>query len=141
MKFSSSLKFNALAEWWDYYISYSALKKQIFQLEKQYHDGESALHDLEAFNERSRLMTSETSGNGVPTKSADIIFSGLLDKELEKITEFYKEQEADIERDLETLEADIISKDEEGPSFGYSEYDDDEDDDDDDDEEDAKRRE
>lgn len=140
MKFSSSLKFNALAEWWDYYISYSALKKHIFQLEKQYHDGESALHDLEAFNERSRLMANEA-GNGVPMKSADVIFSGLLDKELEKIIEFYKEQEADVERVLETLETDIMKKDAEGPSFGYSEYDDDEDDDDDDDDEDAKRRE
>lgn len=156
MKFSSSLKFNAVAEWWDEYIAYvynkkiyahpahavvarySALKKYIFQLEKQYHDEGSALHDLEASNERSRLIAS---GTGSTTKMADKIFTGLLDKELDKIVTFYQDQEAELAKDIQTLETDIAEKDAQGPSPPGSEFDDDEDDDDDDDEEQGRRSE
>jgi phosphate transporter len=157
MKFSSSLKFNAVAEWWDDYIayvqssswplsasltlfvaSYSALKKYIFQLEKQFLDNDSALHDLEASHERSRLIASGTAST---VKIADKIFTGLLDKELDKIVTFYKDQEAELEREIHALEADIELKDAQGPSPARSEYDDDDEDDDDDDEEPGKRSE
>lgn len=110
-------------------------------MEKQYHDESSTVHDLEASNERSRLMTGESSNGPLASKMADRIFSGLLDKELDKINKFYHDQEADIARDLETLEADISQKDKERPSPANSEYDDDDDDDDEEDEDDAKRRE
>ncbi|CAG8648689.1 16792_t:CDS:2, partial [Acaulospora colombiana] len=91
---------------------YSALKKYIFQLEKQFHETDSALNDLEASHERSRLISSNRHAAGL--KAADTIFSGLLDKELDKIILFYAEQEADLKKDIEMLERDIVIKTAEG---------------------------
>lgn len=108
--------------------SYSSLKKHIFALEKQYHDHGLALRDLEASNERSHLMTADG------LSKADKIFSGLLDKELQKIVLFYKEQEKELARDVENLQKDVAQKDTEGPSPTDSIYEDDEDDEDDDEE-------
>ena len=118
--------------------SYSALKKYIFQLEKQVHDSNET-GDLEA-NERSRLMANERGETSMNTRAADRFFAGLLDKELEKIVKFYIETEADVAKDIETLEADIAQKDAEGPSPAGSEYDEDDDDEDDEEDEDAKLR-
>lgn len=115
-------------------FSYSSLKKHIFALEKQYHDHGLALRDLEASNERSHLMTADG------LSKADKLFSGLLDKELQKIVLFYKEQEAELARDIETLERDIAQKDTEDPSPHDSAYEDEEDDEEDEDEDDYNKR-
>ncbi|KAG8798842.1 low-affinity phosphate transporter, partial [Serendipita sp. 399] len=170
MKFSSSLKFNAVAEWWDEYIAYSALKKYIFQLEKQYHDsttlGGAAATDLEATDERTSLLLRTTTtnllhhnnrdedehGNSAQfvnnrdsrhlraLQSADKIFSGLLDKELEKIVRFYRTIEADLHRDMVALESDVAMKDAQGASPTNSGFFDEDDEEDEEDEEDGKGR-
>lgn len=93
-----------------------------------------ALRDLEASNERSHLMTADG------LSKADKLFSGLLDKELQKIVLFYKEQEAELARDIETLERDIAQKDTEDPSPHDSAYEDEEDDEEDEDEDDYNKR-
>jgi phosphate transporter len=71
---------------------------------------------------------------------ADKIFSGLLDKELQKIVLFYKDQERDLGRDLENLEKDIAQKDAEGPSPADSAYEDDDDDEEDDEDDDYRNK-
>ncbi|KAF8799051.1 SPX-domain-containing protein [Phlegmacium glaucopus] len=125
MKFSSSLKFNAVSEWWDEYLAYDALKKYIYQLEKQQHGHEQLLvYDPES-NERSGLLTQQDA------TSTDSVFIPLLDRELKKLVSFYEHQEKELIDDLEELEKSILEQEEAGLGPGY--YDDLTDDDDDDD--------
>ena len=154
---SSSLKFNAVAEWWDEYIAYvflattsvstaavanhldlfssprySALKKHIYALEKQYARLDGRIDDLEAAtNERSTLLGGVRALTGVGgAHPADDTFSSLLDRELEKIVRFYREQETELLRELHQLEADIAQRDADGPvvTAPYDYFDEDEED-------------
>lgn len=113
---------------------YSALKKHIYALEKQYAGVDGRIDDLEAAtNERSTLLGDGHglggAGGGHP---ADETFSSLLDPELEKIVRFYREQEAELLREVHQLEADIAQIDADGPSMRspYDEFDEDEEDED-----------
>ncbi|KAI6035716.1 SPX domain-containing protein [Pisolithus marmoratus] len=130
MKFSSALKFNAVAEWWDEYIAYDALKQYIYQLEKQQHKPTRPYTDLEA-NESTSLMD----GN-LTTPAADALFVPLLDKELMKITLFYEHQEKELFDELVTLEELIDEQDSAGLTAGehYMDYGEDDEDEDEDDE-------
>ncbi|KAG8969106.1 low-affinity phosphate transporter [Tulasnella sp. 419] len=122
MKFSHSLKFNAVAEWWDEYIAYSALKKKIYEVpQSSYSDHPADTH------EESRLMA----GNG---SSANDQFIPLLDRELNKITSFYIVQAKEIESELEEVKQLVDEKEAQGlrPTPEYLDDDGDDDDDDDD---------
>ncbi|KDQ58975.1 hypothetical protein JAAARDRAFT_68566 [Jaapia argillacea MUCL 33604] len=123
MKFSSSLKFNAVAEWWDEYIAYDQLKKTIYQLEKQRSGLDHSFHDLES-NERTSLI-----GPGAP--STDAIFVPLLDHELKKITLFYESQKAELLRDVDEVEQLVQTQEEEAQDHYMDDIDEDEDDEDD----------
>ncbi|KAK7442505.1 low-affinity phosphate transporter [Stygiomarasmius scandens] len=125
MKFSSSLKFNAVSEWWDEYIDYDTLKKKIYQLEKQQQTLSDPYHDLES-NERTALVGHRS---GRPT---DSVFIPLLDKELKKVTLFYESQEEELMERLEKLEEEISKQEEQGLEGDH--YQDDFEDDEDDDE-------
>ncbi|PPQ69298.1 hypothetical protein CVT26_001616 [Gymnopilus dilepis] len=118
MKFSSSLKFNAISEWWDQYIAYDALKKFIYQLEKQQSGRDIPIvRDLES-NERSSLL-------GQPEEAdTDSLFVPALDKELHKIIHFYLDQEKELLEELEELEKDVKQLDEAGLQGGdhYEDY-------------------
>ncbi|KIK96294.1 hypothetical protein PAXRUDRAFT_318928 [Paxillus rubicundulus Ve08.2h10] len=152
MKFSSALKFNAVADWWDEYIAcvdcqvgilgsvvlaqsdssrYDALKRHIYQLEKEQHRlTRSSYTDLEA-NERTALVEQ-------PDASAvDSIFIPLLNQELKKIVSFYEEKEKELLEELAELEELVIEQDAVGLAAEEHYMDDygDEDDDDDDDDE------
>ncbi|EMD33375.1 hypothetical protein CERSUDRAFT_117988 [Gelatoporia subvermispora B] len=129
MKFSSSLKFNAVPEWWDDYIAYDTLKKYIYQLEKQQAGLRDSYHDLEA-NERSSLMANEDSS------STDTLFIPLLDRELRKICAFYEDKEKELLKDLASLERLVEQQEEAGPDARYEYLDHMEDDDDDEEEDD-----
>ena len=113
---------------------YSALKKHIYALEKQYAGVEGRVDDLEAAtNERSTLLGGVRALSGVgAAHPADGTFSSLLDRELDKIVRFYREQEAETLRELQQLEADIAQRDADGPvamaPFDY--FDEDEEDED-----------
>ncbi|KAJ8518452.1 hypothetical protein ONZ45_g4472 [Pleurotus djamor] len=96
MKFSSSLKFNAVSEWWDDYIAYDALKKYIYQIEKKQHQPDAPYRDLEA-NENSSLIPQDVA-------DSDALFRPLLDRELQKIRIFYEQQEKDLLQDVTELE-------------------------------------
>jgi phosphate transporter len=113
---------------------YSALKKHIYALEKQYAGVDGWADDLEAAtNERATLLGDVHglggAGGGHP---ADDTFSSLLDRELEKIVRFYREQEAESLRELHQLEADIAQLDAAGPTARspYDDFDEDEEDED-----------
>ncbi|KAF7327088.1 SPX domain-containing protein [Mycena kentingensis (nom. inval.)] len=95
MKFSSSLKFNAVAEWWDEYIAYDALKKFIYQAEKTQHEqAAGGYRDVES-NERTALVSRDTDDDG---------FIPLLDRELNKICAFYEGQEKQMVEEVAELE-------------------------------------
>ncbi|KAL5526693.1 PHO91 [Sanghuangporus sanghuang] len=130
MKFSNSLKFNAVADWWDEYIAYSALKKHIYQLEKKQQQERGIRRqrstDLES-NESSALMGHDASS------STDPYFIPLLDQELTKICKFYEAQERKFLSELEDLEELVRMQDEESVSDQrYLDEDEEEDEDEDD---------
>ncbi|KAG1736298.1 SPX domain-containing protein [Suillus lakei] len=132
MKFSSALKFNAVADWWEEYIAYDVLKRYIYQLEKrqQRPDGiEPSYHDLEANEQTTLVDHADTSG-------ADSLFKPLLDRELQKIVRFYEAQERELLGELAALEQSITQQDEAGLEAGLNYMDEDEEEDEEDDEED-----
>ncbi|KAF7311833.1 SPX domain-containing protein [Mycena indigotica] len=132
MKFSSSLKFNAVAEWWDEYIAYDALKKYIYQLEKTQHEqGHGAYRDAEESTERTLLVDR----TGPDTNS---VFVPLLEKELKKICDFYEMQEKHLVEEVAELEELVGQQDLVGMTGDHYDeasalYDDDDDDEGDDD--------
>ncbi|KAG1842498.1 SPX domain-containing protein [Suillus subalutaceus] len=130
MKFSSALKFNAVADWWEEYIAYDVLKRYIYQLEKrQQRTGgiEPSYHDLEA-NEQTTLVDHSD------TSDADSLFKPLLDRELQKIVRFYEAQEKELLGELAALEQSITQQDEAGLEAELNYMDEDEEDEEDDEE-------
>ncbi|KAJ7816533.1 SPX domain-containing protein [Mycena olivaceomarginata] len=121
---SSSLKFNAVAEWWEEYIAYDTLKKYIYQLERTQHE-QAAYRDIET-NERTSLVDRGP--------NAESVFTPLLDRELKKICTFYEAQENELKGEVAELE-ELVRQQEEAGMAGnhYLDEDDDEDDEDDDD--------
>ncbi|KIJ04535.1 hypothetical protein PAXINDRAFT_104137, partial [Paxillus involutus ATCC 200175] len=130
MKFSSALKFNAVADWWDEYIAYDMLKRHIYQLEKEQHRLGSSYTDLEA-NERTALVEQPDAS------TVDSTFITLLNQELKKIVSFYEEKEKELLEELAELEELVAEQDVVGLAAeeNYMNDDGDEDDDDDDDDE------
>ena len=141
--YSSSLKFNAVSEWWDEYIacvcclehtrlatdistSYEALKKCIYQIEKKQisHD-HPPTRDIES-NEYSFLLGQEDVAN------TDSVFIPLLDQELRKVVSFYQNQEAELFDELRDLEDAVAHQEEVGLEAGerYLDHDTEEEDDD-----------
>jgi phosphate transporter len=110
---------------------YDALKKQIYQLEKQQHGLDRSTYDLES-NERTSLM-------GLAGESSvDAVFIPLLDRELKKVTLFYEQQEKEFLDEVTELE-DLVKEQEEAGLAARNLYlDEDDDDDDEDDDEDTQ---
>jgi len=71
------------------------LKRYIYQLERQQHDVDASIHDLES-SERASLIDGST--------STDAVFLPLLDRELKKIALFYEFQERELLDELAELE-------------------------------------
>ncbi|CAE6410137.1 unnamed protein product [Rhizoctonia solani] len=131
MKFSNSLKFNANAEWWEEYIAYSALKKQIYTLESELPvPGRS--QDVER-GEQAALLGSEHN-----RQAANAIFQPLLDVELTKVITFYEIQEKELLYDVAELEKLVVRTEEEGINNGNVGIDSDDGSDEDEDEDDAR---
>ncbi|KAG2017401.1 phosphate transporter [Coprinopsis cinerea AmutBmut pab1-1] len=127
MKFSASLKFNAVSDWWDEYIAYDSLKKFIYQLEKQQvqHGEILPQADLEAGEHVSLLRDEDTT-------STDAAFIPLLDRELKKIVSFYEIQSKELFDELEELEEAVREQEALGNTDRYNDYSDGDDEDDDD---------
>jgi phosphate transporter len=103
MKFSHSIQFNAVPDWSSHYISYSNLKKLIYQLEQEVHakSGRARSNSV-ADPESSPLLP-----DGDNVKDPDKIFSKKLDDELEKICSFYRLKELEIYGEVDALLKDV----------------------------------
>ncbi|KAL2265358.1 hypothetical protein VTJ83DRAFT_6458 [Remersonia thermophila] len=88
MKFSHSLQFNAVPDWSNHYIAYSALKKIIYQLEK-------AVHHIPSGDAESRPL--------IQHEDPEAVFTRALDVELEKITSFYVLKEKELFEEVDQL--------------------------------------
>lgn len=124
MKFSHSLQFNAVPDWADKYIAYSNLKKAIYMMEKELPSVPNAPYsDVE--NESSGLL------QNADTSETDRAFVPLLDKELNKIVEFYLEKDTELRADLQQLKDDLERTEnedfEDNSDYGMSDDDDDDD--------------
>ncbi|KAF2858337.1 SPX-domain-containing protein [Piedraia hortae CBS 480.64] len=97
MKFSHSIQFNAVPDWASHYISYSNLKKLIYQLEKQINQGSGQQVDDP---ENAPLLSS--------VDEPDKIFSQKLDEELNKICKFFKRKEAEVYDEVDALLGDVV---------------------------------
>ncbi|PIL28327.1 hypothetical protein GSI_09478 [Ganoderma sinense ZZ0214-1] len=84
--------------------SYEALKKHIYQLEKQKAGLQESYHDLEA-NERTSLMAAGHSRTDMGNTGA--FFLLLLERELRKICAFYETKEQHFIDDFAPLQTDI----------------------------------
>ncbi|WPH03305.1 SPX domain-containing protein [Acrodontium crateriforme] len=100
MKFSHSIQFNAVPDWSSHYISYSNLKKLIYQLEKRANQGGPSNANTDA--ESSPLLAS-----GHFDDDPDRLFSRKLEDELEKICSFYQLKELEILGEVEALLRDV----------------------------------
>jgi phosphate transporter len=98
MKFSHSIQFNAVPDWSSHYISYSNLKKLIYQLEKQINQTHHQDHAGNADGENSPLLN-----GSVEWDDPDKTFTRKLDEELEKICTFYQLKELEIVGEVDSL--------------------------------------
>ncbi|RIB08696.1 SPX domain-containing protein [Gigaspora rosea] len=94
MKFTSTLQFNCVPDWAEHYISYSNLKKLIYQIEKELQSVPIVPEDIEAV-EVSPLLDSKSRTNS--------IFIPALDKELAKISIFYISKEKELFDEVTSL--------------------------------------
>ncbi|KAI9467712.1 MAG: SPX domain-containing protein [Benjaminiella poitrasii] len=93
MRFSHTLRLNAVPEWIDNYVNYDNLKKLIFQLEKERVDEINCQQDPEkSFEDR---------------QDGEARFLTALDAQLEKVFDFYTQKESELYSMLDDLEAEI----------------------------------
>ncbi|OAD77349.1 hypothetical protein PHYBLDRAFT_176930 [Phycomyces blakesleeanus NRRL 1555(-)] len=98
MKFSHSLQFNAVSEWIDYYVAYDHLKKLIFQFEKERVNRANLSRDSEnAANQTSEEQKEEQESQ----------FIIELDKQLQKVSDFYSSQESDLYSTVDQLAVEV----------------------------------
>ncbi|KAI8333839.1 SPX domain-containing protein, partial [Chlamydoabsidia padenii] len=96
MKFSHSLKFNAVPEWLDHYVAYDHLKKIIFLMEKE---------KMDAINQQQRQIRDEgEQGVSTTTSLGEDVFLAQLDLQLEKVFDFYTQKESELYTLLDELE-------------------------------------
>lgn len=103
MKFSHSLQFNSVPDWSSHYLSYSNLKKLIYQLEKRENQSQRPQSSGEHDPEQSPLLSQPLSAYD----DADSLFARKLDEELEKICSFFKLKELEIFGEVDALLRDV----------------------------------
>lgn len=114
-----------------YLNRYDALKKYIYQLEKQKHEALVQSHDVESATERTSLVDRVEQ-----FQDTDALFKPLLDAELRKISSFYALQEKQLLHELSELEELVKEQDDigmlAGRIYGDNHWDEDDDEDEDD---------
>ncbi|KAK4049903.1 low-affinity phosphate transporter [Microbotryomycetes sp. JL221] len=119
MKFSHSLLFNAAPAWQGNYLNYDALKAAIYRFEKQALEPQPTQYrdhvDHDDDIERQQLLANSQSTATIPNQQQqnEKLFRKLLDKELDKITEFYVDKERELLSDVCLLQADMERLEEE----------------------------
>ncbi|CAO3608096.1 unnamed protein product [Cunninghamella echinulata] len=107
MKFSHSLILNAVPEWVDYYLDYDHLKKRVYYAEKL-----KVLRDRSRDEEKPPPPPSSNGTEGY-TENAETVnndidqdnemFIAELDKQIQKINNFFKDKFTEILQDASTL--------------------------------------
>ncbi|GAA5961781.1 hypothetical protein JCM3765_004069 [Sporobolomyces pararoseus] len=108
MKFSHSLLFNAVPDWNNHYLAYDALKAQIYKFEKSALDSQTINGPPTSYRDESTDVEGAQASNAEAHKAAnEKVFVDMLDKELNKITDFYVSKEKELLEDLVYLEEDL----------------------------------
>ncbi|KAI9317446.1 SPX domain-containing protein [Dichotomocladium elegans] len=94
MKFSHSLRFNAVPDWIDYYVAYDQLKKIIFQLEKE---------RVEAAAHRPN-DDPEINNDTITIQGQQEVFLSALDMQLDKVVNFYMQKEEELYNQIDELQ-------------------------------------
>ncbi|GAA5975622.1 hypothetical protein JCM11641_003548 [Rhodosporidiobolus odoratus] len=117
MKFSHSLLFNAVPEWTNHYLAYDSLKAQIYKFEKQAVLAQSSSSGpATVYRDEETDLEADGAGRGDATKAAnERAFVRLLEKELNKITEFYVDKERELLGDLVLLKEDLSNIQDQDP--------------------------
>ncbi|KAI8339045.1 SPX domain-containing protein [Chlamydoabsidia padenii] len=89
MKFSHSLILNAVPDWIEYYIDYDHLKKIVYKIER--------------IRVQSQSETRDTSTAKQRIENDNEMFLEELDKQLDKITDFFHKKSSEILQDASTL--------------------------------------
>ncbi|KAI9498068.1 SPX domain-containing protein [Zychaea mexicana] len=93
MKFSHTLKFNAVPEWAEHYVAYDYLKSVIFDIEKRRVEAINSHTDTE--NGSSRWIKPPSESDTTATDD-DNAFVTALDAQLEKVAKFFTQKEVAI---------------------------------------------
>lgn len=121
MKFSHSLKFNAIPEWQDYYLNYPTLKKTVYKLQqdqlsqREPNDGSEVVdgttkttisdlkHHLQNTSAQGHLQEGSSSRGGGSARARRLLhrFGGRKGK-LQKVNET-NSSESDLERQIESF--------------------------------------
>ncbi|PWN51228.1 SPX-domain-containing protein [Violaceomyces palustris] len=105
MKFSHSLQFNSVPDWADKYVAYSNLKKTIYILEKDQvldpSSASSAPYSDDVESESATLLQHSSSSE------TDRVFIPMLDKEMQKVVDFFHQKEEELLNELQTLQIDL----------------------------------
>ncbi|GAA5932179.1 Pho91p [Sporobolomyces koalae] len=108
MKFSHSLLFNAVPDWNNHYLAYDALKAQIYKFEKSALESQQNGPPTSYRDDASADVEAGQADAAEAHKSAnEKLFIDMLDKELNKITDFYVSKEKELLEDLVYLEEDL----------------------------------
>ncbi|GAA6005625.1 hypothetical protein JCM11491_003705 [Sporobolomyces phaffii] len=110
MKFSHSLLFNAVPDWNNHYLAYDALKAQIYKFEKSALDSQSNDGPPTVYRDDTTsndLEGGQTSAADAHKAANEKVFKEMLDKEVNKITDFYVSKEKELLEDLVYLEEDL----------------------------------
>ncbi|CAO3686385.1 unnamed protein product [Rhizopus stolonifer] len=98
MKFSHQIQFNSVPDWSDYYLPYSNLKKQIYQIEKDRIANKSHCRDEEEeAGEHTALISEE------PIEAENHSFIESLNKSLDKLSKFYAKKETELFDEMDQL--------------------------------------
>ena len=105
MKFSHSIQFNAVPDWSSHYISYSNLKKLIYQLEQEVNSKSGRARSNSVIDPESSPLLPNGFADAV--NDPDRVFIRKLDDELEKICSFYRLKELEIYGEVDALTSDV----------------------------------
>jgi phosphate transporter len=94
MKFSHSLEFNSVVEWYDYYIAYDKLKVAIYDIER---------HKANLYRNLDGIDVEIL--DDPQTHQKVRAFIDMLNKELSRVNKFYEKKEAELVETLIQLES------------------------------------
>ncbi|KAI8147334.1 SPX domain-containing protein [Fennellomyces sp. T-0311] len=124
MKFSHTLRFNAVPDWIDYYVAYDQLKKLIFQIEKERVESE-AYQNQSSSSSTASNRDPELGGPSSPAETlqgSEDTFLSAIDLQLDKVVDFYSTKEKELYSQLEQLPHLLASTTSHGHAVEHEEF-------------------